>query len=335
MKSMLCILLATLPLLVHAAELENYYPAPEFNLTDHEGRPVSKSDLAGKTWIVDFIFTRCPGVCPLMTQKMVGLAKTIKSSDVRFVSISVDPLHDKPPVLKQYAQERGATDPRMLFLTGDGKSIYQLVQNGFHLTAQPASETSPILHDEHFLLVDKTGNVRGAYASNDPDAMTRLVTDATTLAKPPNPNARLLARFPAINASLNATAGIFLCIAMMFIKANKVRTHATFMIAAVVTSTAFLACYVTYHIMKGGVVTTFPDNAVRPLYLFILTSHTILAVATVPLVIVTLTRAWRRQWHRHKRIATPTFWIWLYVSFTGVMVYWMLYQLAPRMAAQT
>jgi protein SCO1/2/putative membrane protein len=332
MKQLLGAILALLvPFTAAAADdLPILYPAPAFKLTDQDGRSVSLDDLKGKTWVVDFIFTRCPGPCPLMTRKMVQLATVVKSPDVRFVSISVDPLHDKPAVLRQYAREQKATDPRIILLTGEGKEIYRLVQSGFKLTAEPASQTSPILHDLHFLLADPAGNVRGAYDSGDPAQLDRLVADANKLA---NPNARLIARFPALNASLNATAGILLCIAMMFIKANRVRSHAACMIAAVVASTLFLGCYVTFHIMKGGVVTKFPDNAVRPFYLFILTSHTILAVATVPLVFVTLSRAWRRQWDRHRRVATPTFWIWLYVSFTGVLVYWMLYQLAPRMAA--
>lgn len=334
MNRFLCVLLlASLAPFARAAEpLPVLYPAPAFKLTDQDGRTVSLDDLKGKAWVVDFIFTRCPGPCPLMTSKMVELTKSVTSPNLRFISISVDPLHDKPAVLKQYAKERKATDPRLHFLTGEGKDIYQLVQNGFKLTAQPASETSPILHDEHFLLVDPAGNVRGAYDSTDSSAMARLIADATTLA---NPYAQLLARFPALNASLNATAGIFLCIGMMFIKANKVRFHAACMIAAVIASTIFLGCYVTFHYLKGGVVTKFPDNTVRPVYLFILLSHTILAVVTVPLVIMTLRRAWRREWARHRRIASPTFWIWLYVSFTGVVVYWMLYHLAPTMAAST
>jgi protein SCO1/2/putative membrane protein len=325
-----------------AEPLPVWYPAPNFKLTDQDGRDVSTADLRGKTWIVNFIFTRCPGPCPLMTQRLVGVAKGIASPDVRFVSVSVDPKHDKPDVLKAYAQQRGATDPRMLFLTGEGKQIYQLVKSGFKLVAEPASETTPIVHDERFLLVDASGNVRGAYHVNDADAMARLAVDAQGLATGATPaaspgatspeRARMLARFPALNASLNATAGIFLCIGMMLIKARMIRAHAAFMIGAIVASTLFLGCYVTYHVMKEGLVTIFPQSPWRPLYLAVLISHTILAIAVVPLVVMTVLRAWRRQWDRHTRIARPTFWIWLYVSVTGVIVYWMLYHLAPKIS---
>src|SRR5205809_1034351 len=95
-----------------AARGEALFPAPSFVLTDQEGRQVSNQDLRGKVWIVDFIFTRCMGPCPMMTQKLVRLAKDIESPSVRFVSISVDPEFDRPAVLKQYARDRGATDPR-------------------------------------------------------------------------------------------------------------------------------------------------------------------------------------------------------------------------------
>jgi protein SCO1/2 len=332
MKRLIGLLLVVI---ASAARGEALFPAPSFVLTDQDGRQVSNQDLRGKVWVVDFIFTRCMGPCPMMTQKMVGLAGQIGSPNVRFVSISVDPEFDRPAVLKQYARERGATDPRILFLTGDPKTIYGLIQNGFKLTAQAATPVSPIMHDERFLLVDAAGDVSGVYHSSDPASMDKLVADATALA--PTDRAALLARFPAINASLNATAGILLCLAMMLIKGKRVRLHAITMILAVVASTAFLVCYVTYHVMRaqaGTGITKFPESPLRPVYLVILISHTLLAVVVVPLVVVTLTRAARRQWDRHRRIASPTFWIWLYVSATGVIVYWMLYQLAPRLVVQ-
>ncbi|MDB5321585.1 MAG: putative rane protein [Phycisphaerales bacterium] len=322
------------------------YPAPHFTLTNQDDRPFSDADLVGKTWVVDFVFTRCGGPCPMMTQKMVKLSKQIKSPDARFVSISVDPTYDRPAVLKQYAKDQGATDPRFVFLTGEPKAIYDLAEKGFKLTARPSLDGSSIDHDEHFLLIDGSGGVRGIYHSRDDVKLAQLVADATALTSDANissgggmsDNRRAwIARFPAINASLNAISGILLCLAMMFIQIRRVRIHAALMIAAVISSTVFLACYLTYHTLKyqaGSATTVFPTSPVRPLYLVILLSHTILAVVVVPLVVMTLVRAWRRQWDRHRRIAKPTFWIWLYVSATGVIVYWMLYHLAPRIVAQ-
>jgi protein SCO1/2/putative membrane protein len=327
--------LALLPTALARAEVsaDALFPAPQFKLTNQDDQPFSDADLKGKTWIIDFVFTRCGGPCPMMTQKMVKLSKEIHSPDARFVSISVDPAYDTPAVLKQYAKDQGATDRRFVLLTGEPKVIYELAEKGFKLTARPSLDGSVIEHDERFLLIDGTGGVRGIYHTKDDTSMAQLVVDAQSLTL----RNVWIARFPAINASLNATSGILLCLAMMLIQARRVRLHATFMIAAVISSTVFLACYLTYHTLKyqaGSATTAFPASPVRPLYLVILISHTILAVAVVPLVVMTLIRAARRQWDRHRRIAKPTFWIWLYVSATGVIVYWMLYHLAPRIVAQ-
>lgn len=327
------------------------FPAPAFQLTNQDAQQVTNEDLRGKTWVVDFIFTRCPGPCPIMTSKMVALSKAVTSPDLRFVSISVDPAFDTPAVLKQYAEARGATDPRFIFLTGERRVIYPLAERGFKLVAQPAGARAPILHDERFLLVDGGGNVRGVYHSTDEASMAKLAVDAAAVASGAAPAAAdepppfvttapaltqrdvMIAQFPRLNASLNATAGIFLCFGMIMIKARKVKAHAACMIAAVVASTAFLACYLTYHYLNGGKVTRFPAGPWKSLYLAILISHTILAVVILPMIAMTLWRAWRRQWGAHRRIASPTFWLWLYVSVTGVVVYWMLYHLAPRIAS--
>jgi protein SCO1/2/putative membrane protein len=327
--------IALLPAALARAEVsaDALFPAPQFKLTNQDNQPFSDADLKGKTWIVDFVFTRCGGPCPMMTQKMVKLSKEIHSPDARFVSISVDPTYDTPTVLKQYAKDQGATDPRFVLLTGEPKTIYELAEKGFKLTARPSLDGSVIEHDERFLLIDGKGGVRGIYHTKDDALMAQLVVDAQSLTL----RNVWIARFPAINASLNATSGILLCLAMMLIQARRVRLHATFMIAAVISSTVFLGCYLTYHTLKyqaGSATTAFPESPVRPLYLVILISHTILAVVVVPLVVMTLIRAARRQWDKHRRIAKPTFWIWLYVSATGVIVYWMLYHLAPRIVAQ-
>ena len=315
------------------------YEAPKFALTNQEGKAFGDGDLKGKVWVVDFVFTRCLGPCPLMTQKMVTLAQKVESPGVRFVSISVDPSYDTPAVLKKYAEQQGATDPRIVFLTGEPRTIYDLAEKGFKLTARPSLDGSVIEHDERFLLIDAQGGVRGIYRSNEAESMEALAVDAKGLASSAAGGASAkawMARFPVINASLNATSRVLLCIAMILIQLRRVRLHAGFMIAAVVTSGAFLASYVTFHVLKsqtGSATTVFPASPIKPFYLVILISHSILAVVIVPMVIVTLVRAWRRKWDWHRRIARPTFWLWLYVSVTGVVVYWMLYHLAPRIVA--
>lgn len=144
-----------------------------------------------------------------------------------------------------------------------------------------------------------------------------------------------IAYFPAINASLNGASAVFLLIAYVLIRARRYAAHATMMITALVTSIAFLACYLTYHALRvrqGITVTHFPEGTLRPFYLVLLGSHTILAVVILPLIAMTLWWATRRNWAMHRRISVWTFPLWLYVSVTGVLVYWMLYHVAPTLA---
>jgi uncharacterized membrane protein YozB (DUF420 family) len=138
---------------------------------------------------------------------------------------------------------------------------------------------------------------------------------------------------PTLNAILNATSGILIVAGFVMIRNKRVSAHRACMIAAVVTSTLFLISYITYHTYHyyhGVGVTRFVGTgASRPIYFTILTTHTFLAVVTVPLVLVTLSRALKTQFARHMRIAKWTFPIWLYVSVTGVVVYLMLYHIYP------
>jgi uncharacterized membrane protein YozB (DUF420 family) len=133
---------------------------------------------------------------------------------------------------------------------------------------------------------------------------------------------------PHLNACLNATSAILLFSGWRFIKAHNVAAHRACQIGALVVSSLFLASYLTYHYNHG--TTRFQGTGlVRPIYFTILTSHTILAIVIVPLVVVTLYRALRRDFVRHRRIAKITLPLWLYVSITGVIVYLMLYQIYP------
>src|SRR5437899_585061 len=132
---------------------------------------------------------------------------------------------------------------------------------------------------------------------------------------------------PTLNAILNATSAVLLAVGYRFIRRREVRAHRACMVAAFVVSVCFLASYLTYHYHVGSV--RFPWTGwVRGVYLTILATHTALAVTVPPLAIVTLSRAVRARFDRHRRIARWTLPIWFYVSVTGVIVYWMLYHLA-------
>lgn len=137
---------------------------------------------------------------------------------------------------------------------------------------------------------------------------------------------------PAINAVLNATSAVLLTVGYVCIRQGRVTAHKTCMLAAFATSTLFLICYLTYHIgrqlVTGSAHVEFRGEGVaRVVYLTILVSHVLLAFSVLPLSLTTLYRAYKQQFDRHRRIARWTLPIWLYVSVTGVVVYWMLYKM--------
>jgi uncharacterized membrane protein YozB (DUF420 family) len=132
--------------------------------------------------------------------------------------------------------------------------------------------------------------------------------------------------FPVIDASLNGASAVLLVTGRSYIKRGNMRMHKRFMIAAIVTSSLFLICYLYYHYHVGSV--HFRGQGIwRTIYFSILISHTILAAVIVPLVIITLSRALRERFDRHRAIARWTYPLWLYVSITGVVVYIMLYRI--------
>jgi uncharacterized membrane protein YozB (DUF420 family) len=144
----------------------------------------------------------------------------------------------------------------------------------------------------------------------------------------------LLQIFPHVNAALNATSGVLLLCGFVFIMRTDVHKHRFCMLSASIVSALFLVCYVTYHTLRTYYLGLGPtkftgEGIVRPIYLTILTSHTILAALVTPFVLLTLWRGLKGNFDAHKRIARLVFPVWLYVSVTGVVVYVMLYQLYP------
>lgn len=144
----------------------------------------------------------------------------------------------------------------------------------------------------------------------------------------------LVAYLPHVNAALNSISSLFLITGVFLILRKNVKAHRTCMIAAFSASTLFLISYLTYHslvvyYLGRGPTKFLGEGWIRPVYFFILTTHTILAAIAAPMVIVTLYRALRGRFDRHRKIARWTAPIWLYVSITGVIVYLMLYQIYP------
>jgi putative membrane protein len=140
---------------------------------------------------------------------------------------------------------------------------------------------------------------------------------------------------PAVNGGLNALSTVFLGSGYYFIRRKNVASHRKCMVSAFITSTLFLVCYITYHTYLATALhrgpTKFVDPAwFRPIYLGILLTHTTLAVIIVPMVLMTLSRAVKKRYDLHRKIARWTWPLWMYVSVTGVLIYLLLYQIFPQ-----
>ena len=151
---------------------------PPFQLVERSGEPYGSTQLAGRVWVANFIFTSCPDICPALTSEMKAL-ETRMAPDERpeRVSFSVDPTRDTPEVLQRYAQRHGA-GPQWVFLTGERPAIASLLTNGFHVAfGDDGPPTQPITHSDRFVLVDGQMRIRGYYHGRMPEDLDRLVAD--------------------------------------------------------------------------------------------------------------------------------------------------------------
>jgi len=165
---------------------------PEFSLIASSGAPLSQQDLAGTVWVADFIFTRCPGICPILSAQMAKLQAALPraaSGPVRLVSFSVDPANDTPEALRAYAERFRADSERWWFVTGERQALYSLISDGFHLAVaeRPESENTDgqglITHSDRFVLVDRDLRIRGYYFGTEEASVQQLVRDIAALAR--------------------------------------------------------------------------------------------------------------------------------------------------------
>src|SRR5579862_3277728 len=150
--------------------LDRIKALPDFELTERSGAKVRLADLKGKVWLADFIYTTCPGPCPIISRHLAAMKEQALAGDgVRFVSISMDPESDTPAVLQKYAERFHAPADQWLFLTGDKQKVQDLVRNGFLLAMVDAQAQAgqPIIHSTKLALVDKQGVIRGFYEGVD------------------------------------------------------------------------------------------------------------------------------------------------------------------------
>lgn len=156
-------------------------------LTDHNSQAFSLASFAGKATVVNFMFTACPMVCPLITRTMQGLEKDLSKlpewSATQLLSISVDPATDTPAKLEKYAQSYKIVGPHWLFVTGQREDIIAVIRDGFKMSiAADGQSASPIIHSEQFALVDGLGNVRGYYNPQETLGRATLLRDVASLA---------------------------------------------------------------------------------------------------------------------------------------------------------
>jgi len=162
----------------HQSDLPKLFALPDAKLVNESGQPLQLASLKGNVVVYDFIFTNCAGTCPMMTAAMRRVTtKVDKAAPVRFVSISVDPKRDTPPVLAAYAQ-KVRNDPRWTFLTGDWNTIRHLSVDGFKLATD-----DQLLHSAKFAVADKDGVVREYVSSLEDDTVEHVARTVKDLAR--------------------------------------------------------------------------------------------------------------------------------------------------------
>ena len=163
---------------------------PDFSLVGSDGQPLSQARLAGKVWVADFIFTRCPGLCPTLSAQMARVQDTLghdNSDRIHLVSFSVDPTNDTPAALHAYAERFRADKDRWLFVTGQRDALYSLIGQGFRLAVadrpenQNADGEGLITHSDRFVLIDRDLQIRGYYHGTDADSVQQLLNDIKSL----------------------------------------------------------------------------------------------------------------------------------------------------------
>jgi protein SCO1/2 len=162
----------------------------DFTFTRHDGQPFGSAQLRGRPFIANFVFTRCPTICPAFTRKMVGVQERTTSfgTGLQLVSFSVDPKYDTPERLAEYGQRHGADFTRWSFLTGDYEQLKDTIVHGFKISmgreaGAPEDDLLSIFHGTHFVLVDRDGQIRGYYDSADSDSTDRLLRDTEQLVR--------------------------------------------------------------------------------------------------------------------------------------------------------
>lgn len=168
---------------VSLQNMENHHTVADFKLTNQNGEVITQSDYDHKIYVTDFFFTRCPSICPIMSNNMEKLQQVfLNNDDVMFLSMSVTPEMDSVPVLRKYANDKGVIDSKWNITTGNKKHIYNLARKSyFAVVDQGDGGLQDFIHTPNFILVDKTKQIRGVYDGTNNDEILRLIDDINIL----------------------------------------------------------------------------------------------------------------------------------------------------------
>jgi protein SCO1/2/putative membrane protein len=302
--------------------LEPIGTLPEFTLTDQEGNPFGRENCADKWTVLYFFFSTCTGPCPILNQNLAELApKFLEYPEVQFVGVTVDPETDTPERLAAYGERHGAVNTQWRFLTGPIETV-----NTIATALKVKAADQPVFHSTRFILIDPSGNARDFFDGKDDASVLGLESAlAGITGKKTGPQGPKAATLPMVNALLNAIAACFLCAGWIAIHGlHSEELHKRMMLAALVASAAFLACYLVYHAQAGS-VPYHRTGLLRVVYFAILIPHIILATVMVPFILAAVYYAFRGRFDIHTRITRWVWPVWMYVSITGVIIYLMLY----------
>ncbi len=308
-------------------------PVGDFTLEERGGQQLRNRDLPGKIWVVQFFYPGC-NLCSKNTPTMVRLQELVQGKDdVRLLSIDLWDV--KAKTLREYADTYGADPKQWLFVTGPEDKVHDMVRLSFYtlvLRNKNPSAGDMISHRTDLWLLDWQGNMVGYVDGTKEGAADALKEEIDRL----RIRRRLEERIPVqgsdlpwFNAMLNSTCTILLLLGWIAIRLRYETLHKIAMLLALAVSMVFLASYLFYHfaVMQMEPTRFRGEGTVRYVYFAILLSHTILAILVAPLAIYIAIQGLRDARLLHKKVARWTLPIWLYVSVTGVVVYWMLYRI--------
>lgn len=165
---------------------ETIYPTiPDFSFTNQDKQTITEKDFKNKVYVADFFFVTCPTICPIMKKNMLTVYKEFKDNpDVKILSHTIDPEHDTPEILKQYATDLGITGNMWQFVTGDREKIYDIGQKHYMVSAmEDSSQAGGYIHSGAFVLIDKDRHIRGMYDGTTQEGTDKLIKDLGVLLK--------------------------------------------------------------------------------------------------------------------------------------------------------